>query len=219
MTEAPKNRPDMKAVGDALLKAVAPELSWIDRAKAPNVPSRVNGKSIDAAMEIINRALSEAQSIHRISGRVVESALEAAFAEGKQMQVAKLVDRFLGWPLPRSVCSDLCVADRDYKFPRRGTNLLGADEARQMIEYLFQDGPKPESEVMPNEAVYSGPYATGPGITTRADLPKLAADIVDMVLDSINDDETIQIAEDFYHRGEAIAKVLAALEGEYDVSR
>jgi hypothetical protein len=48
-----------------------------------------------------------------------------------------LVDRFLAWQLPKSVCSDGCVTDQNYKFPRCGTNLLTADEARQMIEHLF----------------------------------------------------------------------------------
>ena len=52
-----------------------------------------------------------------------------------------LVDRFLQWKLPDSVCSDLCATDREYakRFPgtRCGTNLLTADEARQMIEHLF----------------------------------------------------------------------------------
>lgn len=50
---------------------------------------------------------------------------------------AKLVERFLSWPLPQSVCGDLCVTDPQYKFPRSGTNLLTADEARQMIDHLF----------------------------------------------------------------------------------
>jgi hypothetical protein len=48
-----------------------------------------------------------------------------------------LVDRFLMWPLPESVCSDLCATNPNYPFPRSGTNLLTADEARQMFEYLF----------------------------------------------------------------------------------
>lgn len=47
-----------------------------------------------------------------------------------------LVDRFLVWPLPKSVRSDLCVTE-DCAFPRSGTNLLTADEARQMVEYLL----------------------------------------------------------------------------------
>jgi hypothetical protein len=54
-------------------------------------------------------------------------------------QIKALVDRFLAWPLPQSVCSDLCVTDRNYKFPRSGTNLLTASEAQQMIEHLLDD--------------------------------------------------------------------------------
>lgn len=49
----------------------------------------------------------------------------------------KLVDRFLAWPLPKTVSSDACVTDKDYPHPRIGTNLLTADEARQMLEYLL----------------------------------------------------------------------------------
>lgn len=50
--------------------------------------------------------------------------------------IKALVDRFLAWPLPKSVRSDLCVTE-EYPHPRSGTNLLTADEARQMFEYLF----------------------------------------------------------------------------------
>lgn len=48
-----------------------------------------------------------------------------------------LVDRFLEWPLPAGVCSDLCVTDRDYEHPRSGTNLLTAEETRTMLEYVL----------------------------------------------------------------------------------
>jgi len=48
------------------------------------------------------------------------------------------VDRFLAWPLPESVRSDLCVTMMNYPHPRYGTNLLTANEARQMIEYLLE---------------------------------------------------------------------------------
>ena len=50
--------------------------------------------------------------------------------------LSTLVDRFLMWPLPKSVRSDQCVT-MDYAFPRSGTNLLSADEAKQMVEYLL----------------------------------------------------------------------------------
>jgi hypothetical protein len=57
------------------------------------------------------------------------------------MNIEQLVDRFLAWPLPKSVASDPCVTDRDYPHQRVGTNLLTADEARQMIEYLLTTQP------------------------------------------------------------------------------
>jgi hypothetical protein len=61
----------------------------------------------------------------------------------EQLKLKFLVDRFLAWPLPKSVCSDQCVCVPNY--PNRvGTNLLTADEARQMIEHLFQTGDKTE---------------------------------------------------------------------------
>jgi hypothetical protein len=46
-----------------------------------------------------------------------------------------LVDKFLSWPLPASVCSDLCVTMQDYPH-RSGTNLLTATEAELMLEYV-----------------------------------------------------------------------------------
>lgn len=59
----------------------------------------------------------------------------------KASNIDSLVDRFLKWKLPASVCSDVCVTDKDYAatFPglRSGTNLLTDDEARQMIEHLL----------------------------------------------------------------------------------
>lgn len=47
-----------------------------------------------------------------------------------------LVNRFLSWPLPESVCSDPCSTERGYPH-RSGTNLLTADEARKMVEYIL----------------------------------------------------------------------------------
>jgi hypothetical protein len=53
----------------------------------------------------------------------------------KQMLDA-MVDRFLAWPLPQSVCADLCATDSSYKFPRSGTNLLNVYEATSMLEHV-----------------------------------------------------------------------------------
>lgn len=49
--------------------------------------------------------------------------------------IQRLVDKFLSWPLPESVCSDLCVTKPG--LPNRiGTNLLNAEETRQMLEHV-----------------------------------------------------------------------------------
>ena len=49
----------------------------------------------------------------------------------------ELVDRFLAWPLPRSVGADP-IATLPGAMGRTGTNLLTSDEARQMIEHLLE---------------------------------------------------------------------------------
>jgi hypothetical protein len=65
------------------------------------------------------------------------SALEL-MSQRRAPEVSLLVDRFLSWPLPESVCSDLCATKQGYPH-RTGTNLLTAIEARQMLEYLLGD--------------------------------------------------------------------------------
>ena len=51
-------------------------------------------------------------------------------------KIDRLVDAFLAWPLPESVCSDRCVCERGYRH-RSGTNLLTATEAKQMFEHVL----------------------------------------------------------------------------------
>lgn len=47
-----------------------------------------------------------------------------------------LVDRFLAWPLPASVCSDPCASSPAYPH-RSGTNLLTAEEAEAMLKHVL----------------------------------------------------------------------------------
>jgi len=55
------------------------------------------------------------------------------------MQVTEdMIERFLAWPLPESVRADLCTTKPGYKH-RTGTNLLTADEAKQMLTYVLAD--------------------------------------------------------------------------------
>jgi len=49
----------------------------------------------------------------------------------------EMVNRFLNWLLPSSVRPDPCVMDQDSR--RIGTNLLTADEARQMLRYVLSN--------------------------------------------------------------------------------
>lgn len=57
-----------------------------------------------------------------------------------------MVDRFLAWPLPETVCADLCASDPKYSHPRSGTNLLTAVEARQMLEHVLAAYPTERGE-------------------------------------------------------------------------
>ncbi|MDO8706727.1 MAG: hypothetical protein Q7J84_17495 [Sulfuricaulis sp.] len=72
---------------------------------------------------------------------------EAAPTPDRADLVRRLVDSFLGWPLPKSLAPD-CGISFDGRKPDQwnadkgwpiGTNLLTADEARQMFEYVLAD--------------------------------------------------------------------------------
>ncbi|MFN3075976.1 MAG: hypothetical protein ABT940_03660 [Alphaproteobacteria bacterium] len=56
----------------------------------------------------------------------------------REKMINELVDKFLSWPLPDSVCADLCAMKQGYPH-RSGTTLLSAIEAKQMMEHLFTD--------------------------------------------------------------------------------
>jgi hypothetical protein len=72
-----------------------------------------------------------------VPGDVWIKAIEDAKAANGPMKVSEeMVSRFLRWPLPKSVRPDSCVMVRDYP-DRIGTNLLTADEARQMLTYVL----------------------------------------------------------------------------------
>ena len=70
-------------------------------------------------------------------------------------QITMIVNEFLRWPLPESVCSDQCATVQGYP-NRTGTNLLTANEARQMFEYILGAIPRADSrfEVAATNAAY-----------------------------------------------------------------
>lgn len=57
----------------------------------------------------------------------------------------EMVNRFLAWRLPESVCVDLCCIKYGEK-DRIGTQLLTADEARAMLEYVLAKTPHRERD-------------------------------------------------------------------------
>ena len=54
-----------------------------------------------------------------------------------EKEINKLVDKFLAWEIPYDFCSDPCVTDSNYPFPRYGTHIMTADEAKKMFKYLL----------------------------------------------------------------------------------
>ncbi len=57
----------------------------------------------------------------------------------------EMVDRFLSWPLPKTVSVDPCARWPGYP-DRVGTNLLTADEARAMLEHVLAAHPASPQE-------------------------------------------------------------------------
>lgn len=77
----------------------------------------------------------------KLYSRMADAMLAEREKKTTTVSVDFLVNRFLSWPLPDSVCSDTCVCEKGYQ-NRTGTNLLTADEARQMFDYLLAEREK-----------------------------------------------------------------------------
>jgi hypothetical protein len=101
-----------------------------------NAETKANAAFISAARTLLPQALDalDAADIQLTNTIARETQPTRAIVEA-------LTNRFLRWPLPQSVNSDTCVTYNTYEYPRHGTNLLSADEARQMIEYLLEGEP------------------------------------------------------------------------------
>lgn len=69
-----------------------------------------------------------------------------------KMDLKKIVDRFLSWPLPKSFSPDCGISfdgRKDDEWNKNktwpiGTNLFTAEEARQMFEYALAAAPAPD---------------------------------------------------------------------------
>ena len=61
-----------------------------------------------------------------------------------------MVNRFLGWSLPKDVVPETCVCDANYPY-RHGTNLMNADQAKAMFEYCLGVEARPNPAPEPQE--------------------------------------------------------------------
>ncbi len=52
--------------------------------------------------------------------------------------MADIVNAFLKWPLPKSVCADGCATRSDYPHERSGTNLLNCPETVAMVQEVVR---------------------------------------------------------------------------------
>jgi hypothetical protein len=75
----------------------------------------------------------------------IASIADALEERNVQPNIGQLVDRFLAWPLPKDFSPDGGISFKNEKDARGyapawpvGTNLFTADQARQMLEYLFE---------------------------------------------------------------------------------
>ena len=80
---------------------------------------------------------------------------QPAPAQSVVPDVSAMVNRFLGWNLPKSFCPDAGITFKpDYnentpwpmKHEPTGTNLFNADEAKAMFEYCLQGSPPTEAQ-------------------------------------------------------------------------
>lgn len=110
------------------------------------------------ASESAFKAWWKASPAERVSGPACTKDRESdASHGGVGADFPALVNRFLAWPLPESVCSDLIVTKPGAPH-RIGTNLLTADETRAMLEYVLAKNPKPAPTLL------GGAPATAPAV-------------------------------------------------------
>lgn len=75
--------------------------------------------------------------VEALGDEPVEMAYSETIHVREVIPLEVLVDRFLSWPVPTSVCPDNLDADGRMRPGAIGTNLLSAAEARQMLKHVL----------------------------------------------------------------------------------
>lgn len=78
----------------------------------------------------------------QITGFLSKAKLARLKEQAAHVELDRLAERFLTWPLPESVCSDLCATMRGHP-GRTGTSLLSFIEAREMLRHVLGSEGKP----------------------------------------------------------------------------
>jgi hypothetical protein len=82
----------------------------------------------NGVVEGVNALVLEVQRLERLVDEL----------EITEQKKKLMVDWFLAWPLPATVMPDNLDADGKIRPGSTGTNLMSADEAKQMFDYLFK---------------------------------------------------------------------------------
>ena len=99
---------------------------------AAEITDQVQLFKLDSDTEFVEKSYHD--SMVRLHDTIV-----AQLQRAQKAYVNILVDKFLCWELPRSVCCDQVASVQGAQgIYRTGTNLLTADEAKKMIEYLLE---------------------------------------------------------------------------------
>jgi hypothetical protein len=80
------------------------------------------------------------ESRERVPATVALERILSAADETREEEVRDMVNRFLGWPLPKTFRPDNGISFAPSPHPHGwpiGTNLFTASEARQMVEHLL----------------------------------------------------------------------------------
>lgn len=131
---------EVTPAGNIIIPLSAQDLAAVvaagDKSAAPFAAIALEILRLRESLAQENRSAAHAQQVAQAQAEEIKRLREAA--ESQQFHsIAELVDRFLSWPLPETVSSDPCVTVPASAGKRSGTNLLTADEARQMLEHVI----------------------------------------------------------------------------------
>lgn len=109
-----------------------------EKSAQPRTPlERIKGHAETALWA--TKSARTARDVPRYIQRVIDGcAVEIALnpASGKP-DFEALARRLMAWPIPERMTCDPCMTDPNYPYPRTCTNMIGVEDARKMLEWLF----------------------------------------------------------------------------------